>query len=873
MNTIFQYAIKTVASGAAIYVVAIVLSRGFKLPLGSLKFRWFWYMLAVILTMPVGVWSFDRQITVEQSNPMPTPVLTSAPLTERELPYSPLPLVDAIPAAAQTVTAESHSTPAMQIATPAVQNVQQAATERQWPPVTTMLIGAYFAVFGALALYHCARNLYWSHRFSRLPRVECARINAAFNSACESVNLRVPLLDCSHLLPVPASLGVIRRRVVFPSMQANEFSDAELEMILTHELTHLKRRDQLRSLVWRTIALVMWFNPFFAWLERRFAAIRELMCDRTTLSKITNVCARDYAALILRYQLKAENSSFAPALGLIRNKKEIITRVEELTMNRNSKHKKSLAIAIAAVALTALAVPTVNLYAAEAKPETNDGEYKATTTVLLSDATGNANAAEAIVKKETRELIEVDETGAPLVATTDMSRYRHDINFLVQQEQYEEALTRTLWWFDNALIYDSGMTGVRLSYFVRDWYAFAEKYPPALEALDRVLAEKIDFLLNGDLSVDIGFGVPFGYSRKGDSYILRTSNAFHLFHDIQSIYSVKGDSAAYIEVFRRLDQEKPEYAKTIYQILKTDFAKIGAKDIIEKYGMDYTAEFDQINDHLSFFWYYPNRTRNNQRTSLNIFNDRLATLVKTARIEDRNDVADELEEKGKSVVERYKRRNLLDYKRDPADAVAAAWLNAQAYAFLLNADSTSLESFTHAIETYLNYEGIAFPEWAKADLQEIRDSRDLSLERSMFRDVDHVVTAMLNTSHGLAPFSDIDNTELFQKWDEQLKKHVKKLTSIRSDYYEKEFDNGIIGRDLAHVATAMNATIDSFLETDLSDNPAALFRILELRKDVGSIDRIPFNLSYVDGKPDIAAFEAVDKIVSSIESGFFSSQK
>ena len=109
--------------------------------------------------------------------------------------------------------------------------------------------------------------------------------------------------------------------------------------------------------------------------------------------------------------------------------------------------------------------------------------------------------------------------------------------------------------------------------------------------------------------------------------------------------------------------------------------------------------------------------------------------------------------------------------------------------------------------------------------------------------------------------------------DSKLQPHAEKLTRIRSDYYDKKLDAAIVSRDLAHVTAALNAVVDSFLETDLASNPNALFRILELRNEIGSIDREPSDLAHINGKPNITAFRSIDPVIKSIEYGFFSSWK
>src|SRR5205807_5951689 len=66
---------------------------------------------------------------------------------------------------------------------------------------------------------------------------------------------------------VPMSAGFLDSVVILP-VQAAEWSNERLELVLLHELAHVKRRDCLAVMVAEIALASWWFHPL-AWLARR----------------------------------------------------------------------------------------------------------------------------------------------------------------------------------------------------------------------------------------------------------------------------------------------------------------------------------------------------------------------------------------------------------------------------------------------------------------------------------------------------------------------------------------------------------------------------------------------------------------------------
>lgn len=124
----------------------------------------------------------------------------------------------------------------------------------------------------------------------------------------------------SDIVPGPAVYGIFRPRIVLPT----DISSENLEYILRHEKTHIRRGDNL----WRILALlatsVHWFNPLSWVFLRAFLTDIELSCDEDAVRGYDDSKRREYARALL--QNTQRKSVFASAFGGAK----IRTRIENV---------------------------------------------------------------------------------------------------------------------------------------------------------------------------------------------------------------------------------------------------------------------------------------------------------------------------------------------------------------------------------------------------------------------------------------------------------------------------------------------------------------------------------------------------------------
>jgi hypothetical protein len=127
-----------------------------------------------------------------------------------------------------------------------------------------------------------------------------------------------------------------------------------------------------------------------------------------------------------------------------------------------------------------------------------------------------------------------------------------------KDKKYQTALEKHVWFHKNALKFNQGMYGVRLSYAIAEWIELGRVYPPALSALQKIRDDSCSEIKSG----------------RGD---------FYLFNDISSIneYLHDEDKTALLFVF--LKENNANLAKQVYPLAQSSLIQAKKYSICNEY--------------------------------------------------------------------------------------------------------------------------------------------------------------------------------------------------------------------------------------------------------------------------------------------------
>lgn len=273
------------------------------------------------------------------------------------------------------------------VAPPERQYTAEAPTPREAPPATSMreenrslavvaqtapsnAASAWSWATAGFALWLAGLLAFWGwlgwrawriagivRRTERAPKLEALLSEAA--------RLRgVTVLWC-EASATPMLVGFWRPRILIPAAMREETPE-RLRLLLVHEEAHLARRDH--QMLWLKALLVSlhWWNPLVHWLSTRIDSAMEENCDERVLRRHPG-SAVEYGRMIVD---AAETQSLRAALyapaAFAESKRSLMRRIQRIVDFRPEARMSRLSLALAALCVAVLIVPTWTL--SEGKP-------------------------------------------------------------------------------------------------------------------------------------------------------------------------------------------------------------------------------------------------------------------------------------------------------------------------------------------------------------------------------------------------------------------------------------------------------------------------------------------------------------------------
>ncbi len=118
-----------------------------------------------------------------------------------------------------------------------------------------------------------------SLRRQSLP-VEDAGLLAMVREQATLIGLRcVPAIAYCERISVPIVIGIMRPMILLPATLVSGLSSDQLQALVTHELSHIRRYDLLVNLLQRIVEALLFFHPAVWFVSRRVSIERENVAD------------------------------------------------------------------------------------------------------------------------------------------------------------------------------------------------------------------------------------------------------------------------------------------------------------------------------------------------------------------------------------------------------------------------------------------------------------------------------------------------------------------------------------------------------------------------------------------------------------------
>ena len=202
------------------------------------------------------------------------------------------------------------------------------------------------------------------YKLNQLKQAARSPIPAAWQELFENILLDLQIskrvgFHLSAYVHVPLVIGYFKPIVLFPVALATQLDLKQVEAILIHELSHIRRNDYLLNLVKTGIETLLFFNPF-VWLVSRFIQIeREHACDDLVLDQTGTPLT--YAHALLKLELLKEKDTPALSLAASGNSHYLYQRIKRITdMKTNYMNPKQQIFAVTLTLATLISLAWAN---------------------------------------------------------------------------------------------------------------------------------------------------------------------------------------------------------------------------------------------------------------------------------------------------------------------------------------------------------------------------------------------------------------------------------------------------------------------------------------------------------------------------------
>ena len=169
-------------------------------------------------------------------------------------------------------------------------------------------------------------------------------------------------LLASPLAQSPMLIGFFRPMILLPS---EHLPDGDARFILAHELTHFRRKDLWKKLLFLMVRCAHWFNPIVYLLNRDFSRWLETSCDEQVVSSLDRDQRKEYGRLLIDYAPASRYAGPKLYVSFASCRYKLKRRIS-IMLNSNKKTRSLLgpalavALVVGCLATTALAASVDN---------------------------------------------------------------------------------------------------------------------------------------------------------------------------------------------------------------------------------------------------------------------------------------------------------------------------------------------------------------------------------------------------------------------------------------------------------------------------------------------------------------------------------
>ena len=302
---------------------------------------------------------------------------------------------------------------------------------------------------------------------------------------------RLPRLMLSSCVTTPLLAGIWRPTIVLPGNVETAFDEAEIRLMLGHELTHQMRRDLLWNWLPTSVGWLFFFHPLVWVMTRSWLEAQEAACDELLIQKEAARPA-EFGRLLLKLATRwpAEPGPALATAGVLGAYRTLERRILAMTRVKPLSRKKLLFAATLLAALGTVAVVPWRLVADE-KPADKNPSKLAEESPKKESRTKRQNRWNLLFRTNNGQeyLDQLQDLGVILATPAEGAKYTiyRDLQTRPVQGKEGEAPKDRIFWIDDKPESVKGLAAAMGLKSTPPWIAafFPEKFENDLRKMEQ----------------------------------------------------------------------------------------------------------------------------------------------------------------------------------------------------------------------------------------------------------------------------------------------------------------------------------------------------------------------------------------------------
>lgn len=296
-------------------VLAILLQWTLRRQTATARYRALLTTMLILAATPVVTWFSLQPADVPAVAAQSLPVATTESLPVSHHADNPMPMADPPAALPEEVVARPQAEPLRSEPVPTDVTSWWSTAKQRIQPWLAQIVMAWFAGVFVVAL----RPLLSWYTVRRLRTTGVSPAGDALQNAVDHIMRKLRLTRAvdvlqSALVKMPVVVGYFRPAILLPLCVVAELPMAQLELILAHELAHIRRHDYLVNLLQMLVETLFFYHPAVWWLSRQIRNERENCCDDMAMATVGS--RADYGrALLAIEELRTSSTALSVAAG------------------------------------------------------------------------------------------------------------------------------------------------------------------------------------------------------------------------------------------------------------------------------------------------------------------------------------------------------------------------------------------------------------------------------------------------------------------------------------------------------------------------------------------------------------------------------